>query len=133
HTQGVSPWESPKAYVAPLKMLRIHPSMILLPPNVSNVIFLRATVKKMTLEFVLPLGSLTLAKNANIFLRLPKSAGSAFNCVKNNAVKKHTMRFFSKRNHKVRLIAIIKNLRGIANLGSRFLFVWHARKRLDGL
>ena len=31
------------------------------------------------------------------------------------------MRFFSKRNHKVKLIAIIKNLRGIANLGSRFL------------
>ena len=31
------------------------------------------------------------------------------------------MRFFSKRNHRVKLIAIIKNLRGIANLGRRFL------------
>ncbi|MBP1556794.1 MAG: hypothetical protein J6A76_02655, partial [Oscillospiraceae bacterium] len=36
-------------------------------------------------------------------------------------LKKHRMRFFSKRNHKVKLIAIIKNLRGIANLGRRFL------------
>ena len=31
------------------------------------------------------------------------------------------MRFFSKRNHRVELIAIIKDLRGFANLGRRFL------------
>ena len=47
-------------------------------------------------------------------LRLSDSVGYA--------LKKHRMRFFSKRNHRVELIAIIKDSRGIANLGRRFLF-----------
>ena len=58
-------------------------------------------------------------------LRLSDSVGYA--------LEKHRMRFFSKRNHKVRLIAIIKDLRGIANLGRRFLYAVLTRKRLDGL
>ena len=86
-------------------MLRIYPNTILLPHNVSYVIFLRATVKKMTLGFVLPLGSLTLAKTLSCYCACQKSAGDVFSVGDmlslrlsdsvSIALKKHTMRFLA--------------------------------------